>query len=62
MFTGEGAVVALLSSIGEVFTHIVGNIASVLGMFVDNTILVLLLGLMVTGAVFSFAMRLIYRR
>ena len=53
---------ALLTDVGAIFTYIVGEIADVLTLFTSNVVLVLLLGLMVTGAVFSFAMRLIYRR
>lgn len=55
---------ALLVTLGEISGWIVGKIGAVLTMFTDanNLILVLLLGLMITGAIFSFGMRLIHRR
>lgn len=52
---------ALLTDIGLVFTELVSYFTDVLTLYTTNNLLVLLLGIMVTGAVIGLVMRLIHR-
>ena len=52
---------SFLSQLIEVFTAIVGKLGNIFALFVDEPILIFLAGLMFTGAVVSFAMRILHR-
>lgn len=52
----------LLATLISVFTTITSNVGEVLTLYTENVMLMLLLGLMVSGAIFSFARRLLLRR
>lgn len=52
----------LLASMVEVFTQITTSVPTVLGLFTSCTILVLLLALKFSGAIFGYASRLLHRR
>lgn len=51
-----------LADLGSVFTVIVGEIGDVFALFISEPILIFLAGLMFTGAIISFAMRVLHRR
>lgn len=51
-----------LGLIGEVVAALIAKFAGILTMFTTNTLLVLLLGIMVTGACIGLVMRLVHRR
>lgn len=53
---------ALLKDMLEVFTTITSNVSTVLTLFTTCTVLVLLLALKFSGAIFGFASRLLHRR
>ncbi len=52
----------LLVDLVAVFTKITSNVDDVLALFVSSTILILMLGLKFSGAIFGFASRLLHRR
>ena len=51
-----------LASVSSVFTTIIGLVADVFELFVTEPILIFLFGLMFSGAVIGFCMRVIRRR
>lgn len=51
-----------LASVSSVFTTIIGLVSDVFELFVTEPILIFLVGLMFTGAVIGFCMRVIRRR
>lgn len=53
---------ALMTTLLEVFTSITANVGTVLNLYTTTLILQLSLALMVSGAIFSFARRLLHRR
>jgi len=58
----DAALSQFLTDVAGVFAQIIGLVTDVLTKFTTEPILLFLAGLMFTGAVFSFALRLIYRR
>ena len=52
----------LVTSVSSVFTTIIGLVSDVFELFVTEPILIFLVGLMFTGAVIGFCMRVIRRR
>ena len=52
----------LLTNMVSVFTSITSNVTGVLTLYTSCTVLILLLGLKFSGAIFGFACRLLHRR
>lgn len=53
---------ALLTSMVDVFSSVTSNVTGVLTLYTSCTVLILLLGLKFSGAIFGFASRLLHRR
>ena len=56
------ALATLITGLGSVFTKVTASAPEVLALFTTSTILVLMLGLKFSGAIFGFASRLLHRR
>lgn len=52
---------AFLADLGTVFTTVIEQLTSVFALFISEPILIFLAGLMFTGAIVSFAMRILHR-
>lgn len=55
------ALTALLGNMGDVFTAITGYFTNILGLFVSEPLLLLMLGFLFVGAVIGLVMRVIHR-
>ena len=59
--TPTDGILQLIEDLGAIFTGITGFFSDVLGMFVSEPLLILMLGIMVTGAIIGLTMRLLHR-
>jgi hypothetical protein len=51
----------LVGLLGDVFTFLLGQFGSIFALWLDNPVLVVSFGIMVTGAVIGLVMRVIHR-
>ena len=57
----EASLSTFLSSLGDVFGAVISYLSDIFGLFISEPILIFLAGLMFTGAIISFAMRVLHR-
>lgn len=56
------AIETLVTTLGSVVTFLVGKFGAILTLFTTNVLLILMLGIMVTGGIIGLSIRVLKRR